>query len=351
MSDDWHPEPRELRRQPPERRAARPMPWPMIGGIILLAILAAVLAIIVLGGGLDEPGASSEPSFTAAANDEPSIAPDDASPSGSAAPIPSASAEAEATVAPIEVALDTIVVSTVDGLSVRAAPGTGAERLGSLANGTPSFVAVGPTDADGYRWYLVSALGRPPNTGCSGPFQSDPFNCPAWFGWVAAGSPDGTAWLATQPQDCADTPLAFEEIVFGVTDLMRLACYGADPFTFRAWWPEAPDDAPLDVPCLALDTASGWLLCQQLNDDVVMIDDSQGSDGIGLPVLIDPASGVSMPERGTWLELTVHLDDPAARSCGADAVGAMAEERTPEAWVLFCRGRMVVESVTAVDGP
>lgn len=58
-----------------------------------------------------------------------------------------------------------------------------------------------------------------------------------------------------------------------------------------------------------------------------------------------------MPERGTWVELTVHLDDPAAQSCGADGVGAMAEERTPEAWVLFCRGQMVVGSASAVDGP
>lgn len=82
-----------------------------------------------------------------------------------------------------------------------------------------------------------------------------------------------------------------------------------------------------------------------------MIDDTQDFGGIGLPVSIDPSSGVAMPERGTWVELTVHLDDPAAQSCGADGVGAMAEERTPEAWVLFCRGRMVVGSASAVDGP
>jgi hypothetical protein len=136
-----------------------------------------------------------------------------------------------------------------------------------------------------------------------------------------------------------------------VTDLMRLACFGSDAFTFRAWWPEIPDDAGLGGACAAQDEPSGWLLCQNINYDVVMIDDSQDFGGIGLAVSVDPASGVSMPERGTWLGLTVHLDDPTAQSCGEDAVGVMAEERQPEAWVLFCRGQMVVESVTAVDGP
>lgn len=167
---------------------------------------------------------------------------------------------------PTEVALDTIVVTTVDGLSVRADPGTDAERLGSLANGAPSFVAGGPVDAGGYRWYLLSGLGLPPNTGCSGPLEDDPYNFPIWFGWVASGAPDGTAWLAAQPQECVEEPFAFDEIVLGVTDLMRLACHGDDPITFRAWWPEAPDDAEPGGACLAQDTPTGWLLCQQAND-------------------------------------------------------------------------------------
>lgn len=345
MTDDRRFEYGQPRTRLSDGRTGRPPPWPMIAGIILLVILTVVLALLVLGGGR-EPGASPEPSPSIATSADPSVTP---SPSASA-PIPTASAEAEPSIAPDGLALDIIVVTTVDGLSVRAAPGTGAERLGSLANGAPSYVVGGPVDADGYRWYLLSALGLPPFSGCIGPFESDPYNCPIWFGWAAAAGPDGSAWLEAQPQECAKAPFDFEEIVIGVTDLMRLACFGADPFTFRAWWPVADDSEP-DGACVAEDAPSGWLLCQQLNDILVVIDDSEASDGVGLSVTVNPGSGVSMPGRGTWVELTVHLDDPAAPSCGEDAVGAMAEERTPEQWVLFCRSQMVVESVAQVDGP
>lgn len=353
MSDDWHPEHRdELRPRRPERRAARPIPWPLIGGIVLLGILSVVLALLVMGGGLEDPDASTEPSPSAVASDEESAVPSasPAVPSASEAAIASPSDAPQPSFVPTEVDLDTIVVTTVDGLSVRAAPGTDAERLGSLADGTPGFVAGGPVDAGGYRWYLVSGLGLPPNTGCSGPVVNEPFSCPVWFGWVASGSPDGTAWLESQPQDCADAPFDYEESVIGVTDLMRLACFASGPLTFRAWWPEVSGDPEPEGACPAEDAPTGWLLCQQLNDKIVMIDDSQ-EFGLGLAVSIDPASGVAMPARGTWLELTVHLDDPAAQACGDDATGAMTEDRTPEAWVLFCRSQMVVDSVTAVDGP
>ena len=343
MSQDPYP---PLRPQPPVRLRPRPTPWPTILGVGLLGILAIVLLAILLGGDGDD---------TADATPTPSAS----GPMTSAMP----SAEASASDAPNEtevpasasagVALerDSIVAATVEGLAVRAGAGTSEERLGSLASGTPGFVVDGPVDGDGYRWYLLSGLGLPPNTGCSGPFETDPFNCPVWFGWVASASQEGEPWLTDEAGDadaCAPVPVVFEEIVIGVTDLMRLHCFGSEPFTFRAWWPETPDDA--GGACVAQDAPSGWLLCQQTNENLVTIGE-EGADGIGLKVSLDPASGVSMPGRGTWVELTVHLDDPAASGCGEDANGAMAEERTPEAWVVFCRAQMVIESATAVEGP
>ena len=155
MTDDWPPEHRELHSAPPARGTSRPIPWLMIGGIILLGILLLVLAILVMGGGRD-PGASPSSDASGEASAEPSTTATALSPPASDAASPGGSAAAGPSVAPTELTVDTIVVTTADGLSVRADPGTGAERLGSLANGTPGFVAGGSVDADGYRWYPLS---------------------------------------------------------------------------------------------------------------------------------------------------------------------------------------------------
>lgn len=364
--DEWPPRDefdREPDRYAPRhpraaaRRQQQQPPWAMIIGVALLAILATVMAVLVFGGGGDDPDASPTPTVSASAS-----ASEAASPSEAASEEPSASASVEPSVSagptptPVSLQIDSIVATTVGDLSVRAAPGTGSTRLGSLAVGTPGFVVAGPTDTGGYRWYLLSALGLPPNSGCAGPIETDPFNCPVWIGWVAAASQDGVPWLTDAAGDadaCAEAPFAFEDIVIGVTDLMRLSCFGSDPFTFRAFWPELPEGGGgPGAACASLEQPTGWLICQQNNVNLVTLGSGDGLDGIGLRVSIDPASGVTMPARGTWLELTVHLDDPAAQSCGTDGADlGEKDNRTPEQMVLFCRGQMVVESVTAVAGP
>ncbi len=333
-------------RRPPGRNDRSP--WPMLIGVALLAILAGVMFFLVLGG---DGGADPSPTPSASAS---AGASESAAASASIAPSAAASTEASAgpTPTPVSLEIDSIVATTVGELSVRAAPGTDATRLGSLALGTPAFVVAGPQTASGYTWYQLSALGLPPNTGCAGPIETDPFNCPVWLGWVAAASTDGVPWLtddAGDADECAAEPIEFEAIVIGVTDLMRLHCFGSDPFTYRAYWPEM-GDAGVGGVCLSQDAPSGWLICQNINQNFISIDEG-GNESIGLLVSVDPASGVVMPERGTWVELTVHLDDPAAQSCDEDVDESDAGDRSAEEMVLFCRGQMVVESVTAVDGP
>jgi hypothetical protein len=206
--------------------------------------------------------------------------------------------------------------------------------------------------AEGYPWYLVSALGLPPNTGCTGPFETDPFNCPAWFGWVAGTNQSGEPWLASTQPECPEEPLTAANLIVGRTALERLACFGAEPITFRAFWPVIPDDAGLGGACVAQEAPSGWLLCQNINDDWVTVDEGEGYGGVGVRISVDPSSGVVLPERGTWMELTVHLDDPAAQSCDEDATEHFPEpDRSAEQYVLECRSELVVESATAVDGP
>lgn len=348
MTDDPYP---PLRPQPPVREEPRAIPWLTIVGVGLLGVLAIVLLLILFGGGDDGSGsASPTPSISSSASAAPSSAASGSPGSSATASTPASAGASAAPGTPL--AVDTVVEAVADRISLRADPGLSGERLGSLALGSPSFVVAGPTDADGYRWYQVSGLGLPPNSGCAGPFETDPYNCPAWFGWVAAASDAGEPWLAPADADCPATPVAVEELIIGRTDIQRLACFGAEPFTFRAFWPELPDDAGLGGSCAAQDEPSGWLLCQDINYNVVTVD--EGTDnlgGVGVQVSIDPAGGATMPERGTWVELTVYLDDPAAQGCD-DAAQALEEQiLLPEQYVLGCRAQMVVESVTAVDGP
>lgn len=319
----------------------------MIIGVALLGILAAVMAILLFGGDGGDPDASASPtaSASAPASDQPSS---EASASASESPLETGTPGPTPT--PVSLDLDSTVATTVTDLSVREGPSIGAKRLGSLEAGVLSFVAGGPVDADGYRWYLLSGMGLPPSSGCIGPIETDPYDCPIWFGWVAAADANGSPWLTAEAPECPSEPIQADELILGVTDLVRLVCFGSDPFTFRGYWPEMPDDAGLGGACASQDEPGGWLICQNINDNGVVIDETQEFGGVGINVSIDPASGVSMPARGTWIELTVHLDDPAAQACG-DTTAAGERDGPPEQWILYCRGQMVVESVSTVDGP
>jgi hypothetical protein len=319
----------------------------MLIGVGVLALLAAVMAGILFLGGDGAASGSPTPSPTASV------------PAGSESPAPSASSSAPSpsaslgtpTATPAVIAADTIVETTVDRLSLRADPGTDATRLGSLELGARNFVVAGPTTANGYSWYQVSALGLPPSSGCAGDIENDPFNCPFWFGWIAAADTDGTPWVTTSEPKCPAEPITATDLIVGRTNLQRLACLGSDPITFRAWWPEIPPDAGLGGACAGQDEASGWLYCQNINYTMVTIDESEGFGGVGVRISVDPASGVAMPERGTWVEVRVHLDDPAAQGCDEAAAAGGGEDRPPEQVVLDCRAEMVLESANPVDGP
>lgn len=332
-----------LRPQAPPRGRTQSTPWLMILGVAVLALLAGGVLAILLGE-RDGDGTAASPTESATASPVPSG-------SASAPPSPSASPSSEAAPpAPLQIAPDMIVATTVDGLAIRSAPGTGSDRLGRLAMGTDGYAVSGPVEADGFNWYLVSALGLPPNSGCIGPIETDPYDCPIWFGWLAAASEAGEPWLEPALLDCPPQPFSAEELILARTDLQRLACLGGAPFTFRAWWPEIPDDAGLGGSCAAQDRPSGWLLCQNINDNYLTINESEGFGGVGTTVSINPASGLSMPTRGTWVEVRVHLDDPAAQGC-ADGAEAVYDDPIPEQAILNCRAEMVLEAVQAVAGP
>jgi hypothetical protein len=278
-------------------------------------------------------------------------------PSGSPTDLPSSSASAatsptEATPssspATGAIAVDHLARSTVDGLTVRAKPGTASAQLGTINAGQMGFVVAGPVSADGYAWYQLAGLGLPPNAGCEPPAQTTPFTCPVWLGWVADGQPGGQAWLAATTLPCAVSPMNVEALfsdsapLGSRTPLERLACYGSTPIRVRGWFPKIPENAGLGGTC-GPPSAVSWLVCLGLNYNTLGTSES-APFGSGIQVAIDPASGVTMPARGEWLEVVGHLDDPAARDCrdfGGGQVNA----------VLSCRSEFVAESVTPVAGP
>lgn len=304
----------------------------------------SILAVALLGGRDD--GTSRDDTDTGASSQPTSSVATSTTASASATAGSSGSPEAS----PGPVAVDAVVATTVEGLLVRDAPGIDAARLGTLASGTIGFVAAGPTEADGFPWYAVSAMGLPPNSGCATPIETEPLDCPVWFGWVAGASETGEPWLEVHEIECPTEPVTAEGLILARTNLERLACFGNEPLTFRAWWPEIPDDAGLGLACVGEGQPSGWLLCQNINYTWVTINETEGFGGVGAQISIDPASGLSMPERGTWVEVRVHLDDPAAQGCD-EAAGSFDAESPAERYVLDCRAQLVLESVTAVDGP
>ncbi|MEO7266727.1 MAG: hypothetical protein ABIY36_01815 [Candidatus Limnocylindria bacterium] len=266
---------------------------------------------------------------------------------------PSATDIASPTADPAAHPAGTVVSTSVDLLSVRTGPSIDVTRLGSLALGEPAYVVAGPTAADGFQWYQVAGLGIPWGHGCT-TGETEPITCPNWFGWVADASDAGEPWLTVHDLGCPARPLTAESVMVDRTKIERLACFGSDAFTFRAWWPPVPEDAAVGGACSAQDEPSGWLLCQNINYNFVMLDEDQGfgPPGIGAVVSINPGSALSMPAPRQWVELTVHLDDPAAQGCDDAAAADDGYSDAPdEQLVLECRAEMVVESVEVVAGP
>jgi hypothetical protein len=290
------------------------------------------------------PGVTYEPQPSATLL--PTVTPESSlatvSPTPSVAPTPSAAAG---------IGEDDLVRIVVADLTLRDAPGLDGTRIGELAgDGTLAFVVAGPVSADGYGWFELSALGIPPQSGCAVPPPDALDECPNWFGWVAGRGPDGEMWLEPASLDCAPSPMNMSDLISPNRheapggNVTRLACYGDRPITVRGWWPELQDG--LGGACAAEVFASAWLYCENTNHNEVW----EESRIAGLHVFINPASGVSMPARGQWVEIVGHFDDAAAEGC-AEAAEEFERDANPDEVVLRCRARLVADSVKAVDGP
>jgi hypothetical protein len=306
----------------------------LAAALVLSAVLGAGLAV---GGGLvrlpwalidASPNSSSSP-----------IAAESATPQPSPNASPSVTPEASASASPgAGFAQGELVRATVDGLAVRAEPGTGAKRLGSLTTGMASYVVMGPSEADGYGWYLVSGLGLPPAADCPPAVETDPYNCPAWYGWVAGAALDGAPWLEIVEGDCPEPAAAtLMELTLGRTGVQNLHCYASRQLVFRGWWPLEPSSAP------ACDAPSGiaWLRCPQAE---LGWDESYPS---ALWAAVDAEAGVAFPSPGQWIEITAHYNDPQSIDCASAADASSEDLRV----ILSCRSTLVITAVKASSAP
>ncbi|HEX2883330.1 MAG TPA: SH3 domain-containing protein [Candidatus Limnocylindria bacterium] len=333
-----------LRPQPPVRphRPRRPS-WTLLIGVVVLVLLLAVVAFLLLNGqDNSDPGASPSGSPLASAPVASVSATPSADASSSAAASPSAGA---GTFAP-----DSLVTLLAEGLTLRAEPGTDSEVLARLPAGQTAFVIAGPESANGMPWYHLSGMGLPHATGC-GPHEAGTLlECPAWLGWVAAADADGAPWIqAAEAPACPTDP----PTLVSLTDLpytMRLVCHDAADMTFRAFWPALPEGTtPPEGACPAAEAAIGWLVCQSINQNLIAADEAEGASGGGrLTVNIPPGSSLVMPERGQWVDVTGHFDDPAAQQC-ADVSGLMATD--PGDLVFTCRLQFVLTAVAPAPAP
>jgi hypothetical protein len=292
----------------------------------LLPTLA--IAAIVLAGCASTPDASapsaSEPNATATGS---------ASPSSAATPTVAPSPSAEAGVSVLAFA-DVVV----DRLTVRSAPGVDSPPLRSFCVDAPGgcapaeigrepmitvvYVLDGPTEADGYAWYLVA-------TERAGSIE------PEYVGWVAAGDADD-AWLVHREAACPDAPVELADVTFtGMSRLAALHCLGGLEITLTGYYTEPAPGEPLTGDCVA---EPGWLICTIGTHILRTVEAPWAGDGNHLQLHLHPDLG-PMPPRPGWIEVTGMFDHPDAADCAA----AGAE--------LFCRMGFVVTSASPTEAP
>lgn len=271
-------------------------------------------------------------------------------------PLPSATATAtasttstvkptpEATEPPITA--DDVVVTTVENLRVRKAPGTESEAIGFLKLGTTAFLLDDPVPIDGVPWYPASGLGVPWLSGCVPSPPDQPIVCPSWRGWIAGANAGGEPWLErTAVTDC---PTAEVASILGAGYTYRLICFGDDEITLTAYWPELPPDPGLGGTCRAIEDKVdvAWLMCQFGEINVTARETDNFSNGLRLTV--NPQSDAVMPRRGQWLRISGHFDDPAARGCGEVAEGYGDD---PIDAVFNCRLEFVPTAISRTTAP
>ena len=206
---------------------------------------------------------------------------------------------------------------TVDESSKRFEPLLGA--------GVPFYVVDGPVFADGYAWYQVDPYGG---------------DAPLPFGWVAAGSREGDAWIKQYLDGC-DSMYPHVEDLGTEPAQQSLYCHGV----------QMPGDIELTGNLFCdlgdiegLHSGPDWIEFDRYCE--LRAPDWNIHDGISLRIWGQAAT--SLLEQGNPVEgrytVVGHFNDPASRSCEAGGLDGDAQD--PAEAVLFCRMQFVATEVT-----
>ncbi len=304
----------------------------VIGGALVLSLLAVGLAFAVFSGAPPTADVSPVPSASADLSVRPSASPSvsPAMASSAATPVPPGRGFVEELVVP------SFVSVIADALQVRQAPGLSGEPLldsyscidnpypncgrpilvGTETPNVDLYLVDGPVEVEGYVWYLVATEG------------------PAVLGWVAAGD-DADSWLVSAARSCPSQPLELADVtVLSTSRLLLLHCFSGQAMTFRGWYPALPPGEQ-ETSLEQCQAERAWLLCNSVFQILRLEPGNWAGNADYLAFVIDPAAGISMPARSQWVEVTGAFDHPSAGTCGDAGV------------VLHCRTIFAVSSAVA----
>lgn len=237
----------------------------------------------------------------------------------------------------------------VDQLRVRTSPSLGSPQVSfsygdynvvvdvqlEMYAGMPVWLLdEAPVVSDGLSWRKIAVSNVLYNDGS------------ILVGWVADAAPDGSAWLEPFSTECpviVDATIDHEDLdALRRMSILGPACFGGRSLTFAAYWPQLSPGAGLGGLCPGPEPR--WLLCTNIHYAHVNV---TRDTGWVFPVYAPEGPETLLGDRGQWLVLSGHFDDPAARECAA----AAADDQTADQLEMFCRTRFVLESATPASAP
>jgi hypothetical protein len=248
----------------------------------------------------------------------------------------------------------------VNNLNLRVQPSTAAESLGKLSLGELAYIVDGPVEADGYQWYQLASVLEPYVAPCGEPEPAPSLVCSKWFGWAAAVTPQSEQWVSPLVPECpaerdTDAFLALQRAT-------RLACAGDDEWTLFVYI--AQEGGRGCLPIWYVEPLWLFAQCNLFFPQPVEreLDADERLQTFVHPDLGTCTAGATLPGcpfaglTGSWVEITGHLDDPAASTCTAKLSdeylhSAPPPPPDPDQVIFSCRLAFVATAVRPVGAP